>query len=721
VSALDFPLAGPSPRRTGTRLQSLRRGLRARPEVGALVLVAAVLNLWDLSRNGWANTYYSAAVRSMAASWHNFLFASMDPSGLMTVDKPPLALWVQALSARVFGLQPLSVLVPQALMGVAATVLVYDLTRRPFGRAAGFVAGLVLATTPVIVAVSRHNNPDELLVLCCTAAVWCAVRALEDGRTRWLVLSAVCAGLGFETKMLVAMMVVPGIAVAWLWCAPLALGPRVRRLLSAGAAGSAVALAWPLLVTLIPAADRPWISGTSDNSVWSLIFGYNGIGRVAGQSGGPPGATGGAGFGLAGPGGTLFGGATGPFRLLDSGLGDQAGWLLGLAFAAAVALLVLTRLRRGDPRSGWLIAVGGALATSAVVFSFARGIFHPYYVSFFAPYAAAFVGAGTALSLRGRALRVTGPLVLGGGVLTELVVLGGLSGQLSWARPLAFLAGAIAAGLALPLLPRVRGALVAGALALLLAGPAAWAAQTLGHATNGTFPAGGPASAQAGGGPGGRFAGFRHAPGGRGTRFGSLPPGLLAGAGGVPGGPPAAGFAPPSGVPGGGFAAPTGGLGGGFGGPGLGPAGGFGGPGGGFGGDSAGLQEAIRYARAHGGGTVGVESQSAAAAAILDEHADVAGLGGFSGRESAVSARWLAAEVAAGRLRWVLAATTGPATGVARLRGTAAGGSRGLPGDTRTGSRAAFTAVARACRVVRLSQGTLYDCQGRAAAIARAG
>ena len=128
--------------------------------------MAAALNLWGLSINGWANTYYSAAVRSMSTSWHDFLFASLDKSGLMTVDKPPLALWVQALSARIFGFHPLSILVPQALMGVVAVGLLYDLTRRRFGRPAGFVAGLAFATTPVIVAVSRHNNPDELLVLC---------------------------------------------------------------------------------------------------------------------------------------------------------------------------------------------------------------------------------------------------------------------------------------------------------------------------------------------------------------------------------------------------------------------------------------------------------------------------------------------------------------------------------------------------------------------------
>src|SRR5205807_5098589 len=159
--------------------------------------LALLLNLWALSQNGWANDYYSAAVRSMGSSWHNFLYDSFDPSGVMTVDKPPLALWVQALSVRAFGFNSLSVLVPQALMGVASVGLVYDLVRRRFGRAAGFVAGLVLATTPISVAVSRHNNPDALLVLCCVAALWFFVRALEDGRTKWIVWAGVFVGLAF--------------------------------------------------------------------------------------------------------------------------------------------------------------------------------------------------------------------------------------------------------------------------------------------------------------------------------------------------------------------------------------------------------------------------------------------------------------------------------------------------------------------------------------------
>jgi 4-amino-4-deoxy-L-arabinose transferase-like glycosyltransferase len=681
-----------APAAVGVRRRVGVRGLRlfARPELIALAGLTAVLNLWGLSVNGWANSYYSAAVRSMSTSWHNFLYAAMDPSGLMTVDKPPLSLWVQALSARIFGYHPLSLLIPQALMGILAVVLVYDLVRRRFGRVAGFVGGLTLALTPVAVAVSRHNNPDELLVLCSVAALWFFMRALETRRTRWLVLTGIAVGLGFETKMGVALMVIPGMAVAWMWTQWGAGARRklvaLRQLLVGGAALIVAGGFWPLLVTLTPASSRPWISGTSDNSIWSLIFGYNGLGRVAGQTGGP---AGGGGGGLGGPpgggaGGSLFGGATGPFRLLQSGLGDQAGWLLGFAVVAGLALVVLTRLRRRDPRTGWILAVGGAFLTTAVVFSFASGIFHPYYVSLLAPFTAALVGAGAGLMLPGRlgaglsvrSAAAVGALAIAGGAITELVVLGNLDGSLSWAVPVVVVAGV--AGLA-TLVPRVgsraRVALVAVAVAALLAAPATWAAQTLGHATNGTFPTGGPASASMGG-PGGG-GGLGRGAFGRGPGAGAFPapPG---GAGAFPGSP-------------GGFGSGAGG-----------------GP---FGANNSTLTAAMQYAKAHGGGTIGVSSQSSAASAIVSSNASVAGLGGFSGRESSVSASWIAAQVRAGRLRWILA------EGQTQFR---------LPGDTRTGSQSALAIVEKTCPAVTFTTSngtkvTMYDCQGRANAILSVG
>jgi 4-amino-4-deoxy-L-arabinose transferase-like glycosyltransferase len=594
----------------------------------------------------------------------------------MTVDKPPLALWVQALSVRAFGFNSWSLLVPQALMGIATVALAYDLTRRRFGRAAGFAAGLVLATTPITVAISRHNNPDALLVLCVTAALWFVVRGLEDGRTRWLVLSGVCVGLGFEAKMGAALLVVPAIVAAWLWVAPRGRRAALRQLAAGGAAMTAVGLAWPLLVTLTPASDRPWIAGTSDNSIWSLILGYNGFGRLLGQSGGPGGATGGPGGG--GGGNVFFGGTTGPLRLLNTALGGQDGWLLGLALVAGVAVVVASRLRRSDARTGWIIAVGGTFLTTAVAFSDAQGIFHPYYVSQLAPFTAALVGAGAwQLTRSGRALRLLGPLAVAGGVATELVVLHNNPGQLAWLPAVLVIIGIVTAvALAGGTGARVRAAAVTVALAVLLVAPATWAVDTLGHPTNGTFPTGGPVTAGMGGGPGGRGGFGRNGPpGGMGAgRFGPGAGGFAPGAGTAPGAP-AAGAPPQAG------------------------AGGFGG-GGRFGGNSQSLSQAVSYAQQHGGGTVAVSSQTGAAGQLIASGADVAGIGGFSGSESQVSVGWLANAIQAGRIRWVLTD----------------GGSGGRAQDGRVGSTVVMAAVAKVCTPVSSVTG-LYDCSNSVAAL----
>jgi 4-amino-4-deoxy-L-arabinose transferase-like glycosyltransferase len=658
--------------RPATRVRALSLP-RLLPELAALLVLAAVLNLWALSVNGWANEYYAGAVRSMASSWHAFLYGSLDSSGVMTVDKPPLALWVQALSVRIFGWHSLSVLVPQALMGVASVGLVYDLTRRRFGRAGGFVAGAVLALTPIAVAISRHNNPDGLLVLCVVGAVWAVVRGLEDGRVRWLVLAGACVGLGFETKMGAALMVVPALAVAWVWAAP---ANRVRGLLAGGATMVAVGGAWPLLVALTPASARPWISGTSDNSILSLILGYNGLGRLDGQAGGPAGIGGGGGGGGAG-GNIFFGGSSGPLRLLNDALGGQAGWLLGFALVAGLGLVAATRLRRADPATGWLLAVGGSALTAAVAFSAAQGIFHPYYVSELAPFTAALVGAGAGRFTRGDTLaRIAAPLAIAGGVVTEIMVLNNNPGNLAWLPPVLVAVGLLAVGaLAFATRARIRDAALATALATLLLAPAAWSVQTLGHATNGTFPAGGPVTAG---------AGFGGGPGGRGGPGGGAPPA------GRFGGPPGAGAAPD-----GATRTAPGGTG----------RGGFGGrAGGGFGGESASLTTVLAYVKAHGGGTLGVSSQSSAAAAIISSDANVVGLGGFSGRESEVSIAWLADQVSSGKIRWVLADSA---------RG-------GMRNDGRTGASTAMAAVQATCKPVTVGGVTFYDCQGAASALAAA-
>jgi 4-amino-4-deoxy-L-arabinose transferase-like glycosyltransferase len=712
----DRTWARPTPR-------SVSRSLPLpRPELVALLALAAVLNLWALSQNAWANEYYSAAVHSMSGSWHNFLFGSFDSAGLMTVDKPPLALWVQALSVKAFGFNSLAILVPQALMGVASVGLLYDLTRRRFGRQAGFVAGLVLALTPIAVAVSRHNNPDALLVLCCVGAMWCFVRALEDGATKWLVFAGVCIGLGFETKMGVALMVVPGMAAAWLWIAPRGRMVALRQLALAGLALVVVAMAWPLMVELTPASSRPWIAGTSDNSVFSLILEYNGLGRLDGQAGGPQA------FGGGGP----FGGATGWGRLLNESLGGQAGWLLGLALVGALGIAFLSRLRRDDPRSGWIIAIGGAFAVIAVAFSFAGGIFHPYYVSLLAPFVAALAGATFAQARSGEVRgRVLGALAIGAGAVTELIVIGTVD-DLGWLiAPIVLVAGACAFALVSEIPDRWRAVALACGFGVLLIGPAIWSVQTLGHPTSGTFPAGGPESQGIGGGgfgaPGGMPQGGRGlGMEGPGSESGSNPefpgPGTLGGSGelGATGAPPSLGLAGAGGPPGAlGVEGSSGieGFPGAEGAPGaegkgtlegqgsLGAEGSAGsraqqgegtraGPGaagasGIPGGQS--LAGVLTYTEAHGGGTIAVASQSEAAPSIVESGAEVAGIGGFSGKETTVSTAWLREAVDDGRITWIL--TGGGMVGP--------GGGQG--GDTREGSESAIDAVTATCSEVPTS------------------
>ena len=454
--------------------------------------------------------------------------------------------------------------------------------------------------------------------------------------------------------MMAALLVVPAIAIAYFWVAPRGRALAARQLALGGAAMAVVGLAWPVLVWLTPAGSRPWISGTSNNSIWSLIFGYNGLGRLDGQSGGP----GGAGGGPGGGGNGFFGGQTGALRLLNDALGGQAGWLLGFALVGGIGLAVASRLRRTDARTGWVIAVGGAFATIAIAFSTAKGIFHPYYVSQLAPFTAVLVGA--AITTR------FAPLAILGGIVTELVVLHHTDGSLNWVIPLLVIAAAAAAGAFAGGIPkRVRAIVVAGALAVLLIAPATWAADTLGYATSSTFPSGGPASAASGfgggGGPGGG-GGFGRASGGR--------------AGGGPGlGAPPAGRA--------------GGMAGGM----------AGGP---FGGNSTALTAAAAYVKTHGGGTIGVSSQQGASDAIIVSGVNVAGLGGFSGRESEVSVSWLAQAVRDGRVRWVLSDGT----------------SSGMPNDTRTGSQSVMTAAAKVGKKVMTSSGaTLYDLRGQASAL----
>jgi 4-amino-4-deoxy-L-arabinose transferase-like glycosyltransferase len=654
--------------------------LRLVPEMAVLGTGAGLLDFWMLKRNGFANVYYAAAARSMSKSWHNFWYASFDPNGVMSIDKSPLAIWIQALSVRLFGFHSQSILIPDAVFGVITVLVLYDLVRRCFGRIAGFVAGAALATTPITVAMSRHNNPDALVALCCVGALWFFVRALQDGRTRWIVLAGIMVGLGFETKMGIALVVVPGIVLGWLWMRPKGWNHALDQLVIGGFAMTAIAAAWPLLIALTPASERPWIAGTNDNNILSLIFGYNGFGRVGGQAGGPTSTLG------------VFVGPSGPVRLLNSALGGQAGWLLGLGLAGLIAGAIATRLRRSDPRTGWLLAVGGSFIAAAVVFSVAQGIFHPYYVSLLAPFTAALVGAAVAVLMRwSLGPRIVGGLVgiaaVAGAVAVELVVLADYRHQLAWIARLDILVGGGACLLLLGFRDwRLRGlALLAVAGALMVA-PSIWSVDTLAYATSSTFPAGGPAkdnTAEA-------FITTPATP--------QLPTGFFSKGSGPFGRlTPGVGSTSTS-------AKRTGAT---------------------FGSakyrvsDKA-LRKIIAFVKSQGGGPLAISQQQVAATAIIAQNTDIVGLGGFTGRESAPSVSWFAGEVARGHVEWVYEDGTGD---------------YGSPADGRTGDSLLLAAVARACTLIVTGHGRradyvhlarvygvgLYNCAGDAPALEAVG
>jgi 4-amino-4-deoxy-L-arabinose transferase-like glycosyltransferase len=353
----------------------------------ALLGITALLYLWNLSASGWANAFYSAAVEAGTKSWSAFFFGSFDASNFITVDKPPAALWVMDLSARIFGVSSWSILAPEALEGVAAVGLLYATVRRWFSPSAALLAGLVMALTPVAALMFRFNNPDALLVLLLVASAYALTRALEHGDTRWLLLAGSLIGFGFLTKMLQAFLVVPPFAFVYLVAAPVSLRRRLWQLIAGGAALLISAGWWVMAMVLIPASSRPYVGGSQNNSILNLIFGYNGFGRLTGDETGSVGGAPRTGGGRWGP--------TGLLRLFGSEMGGQVSWLLPAALVAFGALLWLTwRAPRTDRTRAATLLWGGWLLVSGVVFSYAEGIIHPYYTVALSPAIGALVGIG---------------------------------------------------------------------------------------------------------------------------------------------------------------------------------------------------------------------------------------------------------------------------------------------------------------------------------------
>jgi 4-amino-4-deoxy-L-arabinose transferase-like glycosyltransferase len=502
-----------------------------RPAFIGLLLATGVLYLWALSASGWGNSFYAAAVQAGSKSWTALLYGASDAAGSITVDKPPASLWIMALSVRAFGLSSWSILVPQALMGVATVATLYASVRRLFSPHAALLAGTVLALTPVAALMFRYNNPDALLVLLMTLAAYATLRAVEDGRTRWMILAGTLVGFAFLTKQLQAFLVLPGLTVAFLVAAPVSLGRRIRDGLLAVGAMVLAAGWWVAFVQLVPASMRPYIGGSQTNSFLELTFGYNGLGRLTGSEAGAvsPGRA-------VGGGGGMFSAQSGIGRLFATEVGGQIAWLIPAAVVlAVVGLWLRRRAARADARRAALIVWGMWLVVTGLTFSLMAGIFHAYYTVALAPAIAALVGIGAGLVWE-RRVRLWALVVLAVVTLATsgwaFVLLGRSTNWLPWLRWSVLAAGILAAGGLIA--ARWAGArlLTASAVVAILAalgGPTAFTLQTVTTARSGAIVTAGPAVA--GGMPGGM-------PGGIPGRPGGAMPGGARGPGSMPGTPP---------------------------------------------------------------------------------------------------------------------------------------------------------------------------------------
>ncbi|PVD01101.1 glycosyltransferase family 39 protein [Streptomyces sp. CS147] len=487
----------------------------ARPALYGLLLAVGLAYSFNLSASGYANSFYSAAVQAGSQSWKALFFGSLDSANAITVDKPPAALWPMALSVRMFGLNSWAILAPQVLMALATAAVLNSAVRRRFGPVAGLIAVAVFALTPVAALMFRFNNPDALLALLMTVTVWCVLRALEQGRTKWLLWAGAAVGLAFLTKTLQAFLILPPLAVLYAVCAPVPVRKRIGQLALSALTMVVAGGWWVAIVELMPASSRPYVGGSQNNSFLELTFGYNGLGRINGEETGSVGGGGGRGGGGWGE--------TGIGRMFNSEVGGQIAWLLPAALILLVAGLWLTRKAgRTDSARAAFIAWGGALVMTAAVFSFMAGIFHQYYTVALAPYVAALVAMGVVVLWEERSAWWPRAVLAGTVLATALwayVLLGRTPDYLPWLR-WTVLAGGIVGALGLLAVGRFGGrglavAVVGLSCAASLAGPTAYTVSTLNSGHQGSIVTAGPSAGGFGmGGPGG--GGGRGGPGGPG-------------------------------------------------------------------------------------------------------------------------------------------------------------------------------------------------------------
>ncbi|MFE4528105.1 ArnT family glycosyltransferase [Streptomyces anulatus] len=698
----------------------------ARPALYGLLLAVGLAYFWNLSASGYANSFYSAAVQAGSQSWKALFFGSLDSANAITVDKPPAALWPMALSVRLFGLNSWAILAPQVLMALATGAVLNTAVRRRFGPVAGLIAVGVFALTPVAALMFRFNNPDALLALLMTVTVWCVLRALEQGRTTWLLWAGAAVGFAFLTKTLQAFLILPPLAVLYAVCAPVPVRKRLGQLALSALTMVVAGGWWVAIVELMPASSRPYVGGSQDNSFLELTFGYNGLGRINGEE---TGSVGGGGRGGGGGGGW---GDTGIGRMFNSEIGGQIAWLLPAALILLAAGLWLTRkAARTDSARAAFVAWGGALIMTAAVFSFMAGIFHQYYTVALAPYVAALVAMGVTVLWEERGAWWPRAVLAGTVVVTVVwayVLLGRTPDYLPWLRWTVLAAGLVGA-LGLLVAGRFGGRGLAAAVvglscAASLAGPAAYTVSTLNSGHQGSIVTAGPSAGFGMGGPGG--GGGRGGPGGPGGGDGGqrggmqqlpgqgrgTPPGQSQGnqqgnqQGNAPGGMPTA----PGGTAPGGTA--PGGTGTGAG-AGTNPGSGEGMRGGGGGGMGGLLNGASVDAEAKALLEKGADDYTWVAAAVGAQNAasyqlatgdPVMAIGGFNGSDPSPTLAQFKKYVAEGKIHYfVSGGGMGGGTGGGRE-----GGGGGMGGDSGTSSQISSW-VTENFTEVTVGSATFYD------------
>ena len=625
------------------------------PATAGVMALTAVLYLVNLTVSGYANVFYSGAAWAAGQSWIAWFMGSIDPANFITVDKPPLATMVMGLSVRLFGLSSASILLPEALMGVATVALVMATVRRTFGAPASIIAGLVTALTPAAVLIFRYNNPDALLTLLFAGGAYALVRALETDRLRWLALAGALVGLAFETKLLQGYLVLPAFAITY---AVAGQGSWRRRLVGLAVAAVSVVLTsawWVVPMTLLPASARAFVGGSTDGTALNLVLGYDGLARVLGGSAG-----GGRGNGAN------FSGTPGIVRLFNSQLGGQIGWFLPMSAVGLVAGLVArARAPRTDIARASFLMWGLWLAVSAVVFSFMSGTIHSYYVVAMAPAVGALVGGGTVAMWRARERFPWSGVLLGLAMVGSAGVALMLLDRTPSFVPGLGLAVLAVTALTLPVLAlrttarthRLQVAAAGLGLAMLLAGPAAYAVDTMQTAYSGGDPSAGPSADRSGGfgGPGGgqiAQVGGGGSSGAGGRSFG----------GGVPGGPAGSSLS----------------------------------------------SDVLAYLEANQGSAtwlLAVSDSTSAGQVELSTGGAVMSTGGFTGSDNALSLGQLQAYIASGQLRFIEIDGRG-------------GGPGGGPGGSGSSSSELSSWVASTCTAVTVngSSTSVYDCSSAATA-----